>query len=182
MINQPKTKVTFNEVIFIIPKVLGKPLFCNFNNWHYEPFLSITWVLLWNTFCSTIKSTQAAFTCSKSTMKTSEQRVKSVQRLRKYFTTCPSVSILTFEQLSTSWVLRVSSTQHHTSNMGDFVKIFNSLNPLKFFTENCNTYRNLAKPVTTVKFFSSVKFIKNIFNNFNNIYYCFLPVFYHPWQ
>ena len=62
---------------------------------------------------------------------------------------------------------------------GTFVKIFNSLNPLKCFTENCKTYRNLAKPVsitklTPVRFSSSVKFINNIFNNFNNIYYCFL--------
>ena len=62
---------------------------------------------------------------------------------------------------------------------GRFVKTFNSLNPLKFFTENCKTYRNLAKPVsisklTPVRFSSSVKFINNIFDNFNNIYYCFL--------
>ena len=62
---------------------------------------------------------------------------------------------------------------------GRFVKIFNSLNPLKSFTENCKTYRNLAKPVsvsklTPVRFSFSVKFINNIFDNFNNIYYCFL--------
>ena len=62
---------------------------------------------------------------------------------------------------------------------GSFVKTFNNLNPLKFFTENCKTYRNLAKPVsisklTPVRFSSSVKFINNIFDNFNNIYYCFL--------
>ena len=43
------------------------------------PLLSITWVPLWNTFRSTIQPTQAAFTCSKSTMKTSEQHVKSAQ-------------------------------------------------------------------------------------------------------
>ena len=55
--------------------------------------------------------------------------------------------------------------------MGDFEKTFNSLNP--FF------YRNLAKPVSTVilipvRFSFSIKFINNIFDNFNNIYYCFL--------
>ena len=59
------------------------------------------------------------------------------------------------------------------------MKIFNSLNPLKFFTENRKTYRNLAKPVsisklTPVSFTASVKFINNIFDNFTNIYYCFL--------
>ena len=41
-------------------------------------------------------------------------------------------------QVDTSWVLRASLTQRHTSNMGDFVKVFNSLNPLEFFTENFN--------------------------------------------
>ena len=51
--------------------------------------------------------------------------------------------------------------------MGDF-----SLNPLKFFTENC--YRNLAKPVTPVRFSFSVKFINNTFDKFNSICYCFL--------
>ena len=51
--------------------------------------------------------------------------------------------------------------------MGDF-----SLNTLKFFTENC--YRNLAKPVTPVRFSFSVKFINNTFDKFNNICYCFL--------
>ena len=59
------------------------------------------------------------------------------------------------------------------------MKIFNSLNPLKVFIENCKTYRTLAKRVsisklTPVKFSFSVKFINNIFDNFNNIYYCFL--------
>ena len=58
--------------------------------------------------------------------------------------------------------------------MANFVKIFNSSNPLKFFTENCKTYRNLAKPVsvsklTPVRFFFSDKFINNIFDHFNNI-------------
>ena len=58
--------------------------------------------------------------------------------------------------------------------MGDF-----SLNPLNFFTENCKTYRNLAKyvsisKVTTARFSFSVKFINNTFDNFNSIYYCFL--------
>ena len=53
--------------------------------------------------------------------------------------------------------------------MGDF-----RLNPLKFFTENCKTYRNLAKPVTPVTFSLSVKFINNTFDKFNNICYCFL--------
>ena len=48
-----------------------------------------------------------------------------------------------------------------------------SLNPLKFFTENCKIYRNLAKPVTPVRFYFSVKFINNTFDKFN-IYYCFL--------
>ena len=66
----------------------------------------------------------------------------------------------------------------HIEN-GAFVKIFNNLNPLKFFPENCKTYINLAKPVsiiklTPVRFSSSVKFINNIFDNFNDIYYCFL--------
>ena len=50
--------------------------------------------------------------------------------------------------------------------MGDF-----SLNPLKFFTENC--YRNLAKPVTPVRVSFSAKFINNTFDKVNNIYYCF---------
>ena len=50
--------------------------------------------------------------------------------------------------------------------MGDF-----NLNPSKSFTENCKTYRNLANPVTSSL---SVKFINNIFDKFNNIYYCFL--------
>ena len=59
---------------------------------------------------------------------------------------------------------------------GRFVKTFNSLNPLKFSTESCKTYRNLVKPVsisklTPVRFPSSVKFINNIFDNFNNIDY-----------
>ena len=63
--------------------------------------------------------------------------------------------------------------------MENFVKIFNSFNPLIFFTENYKTYRNLAKPVsvsklTLVRFSSSVKFINYIFDNFNNIYYSFL--------
>ena len=63
--------------------------------------------------------------------------------------------------------------------MGDFVKIFNSLNPFKFFTENYKTYRNLAKPVsvsklTPVRFSFSAKFINNIFDNFNNIDHWFL--------
>ena len=49
-----------------------------------------------------------------------------------------------------------------------------SLNPLKFFTENCKNYRNLAKPVTPVRFYFSVKFINNTFDKLNNIYYCFL--------
>ena len=58
--------------------------------------------------------------------------------------------------------------------MGDF-----SLNPLKVFTENSKTYRNLAKPVsvskiTPIRFSFSVKFINNTFDNFNNIYYCFI--------
>ena len=62
--------------------------------------------------------------------------------------------------------------------MGDFLEIFNSLNQLSF-TENCRTYRNLAKLVsfsklTQVRFSFSVKLINNIFDNFNNIYYCFL--------
>ena len=50
----------------------------------------------------------------------------------------------------------------------------------QFFTENCKTYRNLAKTVsvsklTPVRYSSSVKFINNIFDKkFNNIYNCFL--------
>ena len=52
--------------------------------------------------------------------------------------------------------------------MGDF-----RLNLLKFFTENCKTYRNLAKPLTPVTFFLSAKFINGTFNKFNNIYYVF---------
>ena len=58
--------------------------------------------------------------------------------------------------------------------MGDFVKASNSLNPLIFFTENCKTYKNLAKPVsisklTPIRFSSLVKFINDTFDNFNNI-------------
>ena len=55
--------------------------------------------------------------------------------------------------------------------MGDF-----SLNPLKFFTENCKTYRNLAKPVSVSKLtpVRSPFFVKFINNTFDNIYYCFL--------
>ena len=57
--------------------------------------------------------------------------------------------------------------------MGDF-----SLNPLKFFTGNCKTYRNLAKPVSVSKVppvrFFSLKFINNTFDHFDNIYYYFL--------
>ena len=34
--------------------------------------------------------------------------------------------------------------------MGDFVKIFNSLDPLKFFTENYKIYRNLAQPLKVI--------------------------------
>ena len=60
-----------------------------------------------------------------------------------------------------------------------FMKIFNSLNPLKFFTGNCKTYGNLVKFVsvsklTPVRFSSFLKFINNIFDNFNSIYYWFL--------
>ena len=101
-------------------------------------------------------------------------------------TTCSSVSIPAFEQVNTCWVLRASFIDktkaffsfikvkckfwnHHTSKMGDC-----SLNPLKFFTENCKIYRNLAKPVTPVRFYFSVKFINNTFDKLNNIYYCFL--------
>ena len=47
-----------------------------------------------------------------------------------------------------------------------------SLNPLNAFTENCN--RNLAKPVTPVRFSFSVKFINYTFDKFNSIYRCFL--------
>ena len=57
--------------------------------------------------------------------------------------------------------------------MGNF-----SLIPLKFFPENCKTYRNLAKPVSVSKVppvrFFSLKFINNTFDNFDNIYYYFL--------
>ena len=64
------------------------------------------------------------------------------------------------------------------------------LNTLKFFTENCKTYRNLAKPtsvskLTPVRFYSSVKFINNIFGNFNNMYYFFIVWSRHwksPWK
>ena len=111
---------------------------------------------------------------------------RSEQYVSTYFTTCYSVSIPAFEQVNTSWVLRASFTDktkaffsfinvkckfwnHQTSKMGNFC-----LNPLKFFTENCKTYRNLAKPVTPVTFSFSVKFINNTFDKFNNIYYCFL--------
>ena len=63
--------------------------------------------------------------------------------------------------------------------MRDFVKIFNNLNPLKSFTENCKADRNLAKPIsinklTPVRFSPAVKLINNIFDDFNNIYYYFL--------
>ena len=51
--------------------------------------------------------------------------------------------------------------------MADF-----SLNPLNVFTENCKTYRNLAKPLSLVRFSFSVKFINNTFDKFDNIYHC----------
>ena len=74
-----KTKVNLNQVIFIIAIELGKSLFYNFNKLYSEPFLSITWVLLWKIFRSAIQPAQTAFTCSKSTMETSGKRAKSVQ-------------------------------------------------------------------------------------------------------
>ena len=63
--------------------------------------------------------------------------------------------------------------------MGYFVKILYCLNLLKVLTENCKTYRNLAKPplirkLTPVRISYSVKFINNIFHSFNKIYYYFL--------
>ena len=72
-----------------------------------------------------------------------------------------------------------ANTEAVTHRRWRFVEIFNSLNPVNVFTENCETYRNLAKPVsisklTPVRFSSSVKFINNILDNFNNIYYCCL--------
>ena len=45
----------------------------------------------------------------------------------------------------------------HKSRMGDFLNIFNSLNPLKFFTKHCKTHRNFAKPVSISKI-TPVKF------------------------
>ena len=82
-----------------------------------------------------------------------------------YFTTCSCISIPDFKQGNTNWVLRASVT--HTTK--SFI----------YFSENCKTYRNLAKPVsiskrTPVRFSFSVKFIYNTFDNFNNIYFCFL--------
>ena len=98
-----------------------------------------------------------------------------------------------FEQVNTSWVLRASFTDktkaflfsfikvkgkfwnRHTSKMRDF-----SLNPLKFFTENCKTYRNLAKPVSVskiplAKFFSlsnSLITLSITLITFTIIFYC----------
>ena len=51
-----------------------------------------------------------------------------------------------------------------------YVKIFSSLNPLKVFTKNCKNLQKYGK----TKFYFSVKFINNIFDNFNDICYCFL--------
>ena len=56
---------------------------------------------------------------------------------------------------------------------------FNDLNPSQLFKENSKAYRILTNPesiseVTTVRFYSSVKFFNNIFDDFSNIYYVFL--------
>ena len=58
--------------------------------------------------------------------------------------------------------------------MGDF-----SLNPLIFFfPENCKNSKPVAirkeTPVKKLQTSFLVKFINNTFNNFNNVYYCFL--------
>ena len=41
LVNQPKTNIILNKVIFIIVNVLLQSIFCNFKKLHYEPFLSI---------------------------------------------------------------------------------------------------------------------------------------------
>ena len=78
----------------------------------------LSWVLFWNTFHSTIQPTRAAFTYSKSTLETWEQRINSIQssqqELWTYFITCCSVSIPDFKQVNTSWVLKASFT-HRTN-------------------------------------------------------------------
>ena len=51
-----------------------------------------------------------------------------------------------------------------------YVKIFSNSNPLKVFTKNCKNLQKYGK----TKFYFSVKFINNIFDNFNDICYCFL--------
>ena len=58
---------------------------------------------------------------------------------------------------------------HRISRIKDF-----SLYPLDFWQKTVKTYRNLAKPVTPVRFSFSVKFINSTFDKLNNIYYCFL--------
>ena len=75
---------------------------------------------------------------------TCEICLKLTIKTLKYFTTGPSASILDFEQVNTSWVLQAGFTQRHTSKIGDFVKIFNSLNLLKVFTE---IWQNLYQSV-----------------------------------
>ena len=81
LVNLFKTKVILKKVIFILAKVFGKPLFCNFNTLYWEPIFSVTRVSLWNTFRSTIQPTQAAFTFSQSIMERLEQYVKDFQHI-----------------------------------------------------------------------------------------------------
>ena len=81
--------------------------------------------------------------------------------------TCFSVSIPNPEQVNTSWVLGANfadntkafflflksdaNSEPVTNLSGHFVKIFNSSNPPNFFTENCKTYRNIAKLLSVSK-------------------------------
>ena len=79
------------------------------------PFLSITWVSLQNTYRSIIQPSQAAFPCSKSTM----EHWNNVWNLFK-------VNNKDFE-----YILQLAPVFLYLTKMWDFVKIFNSLNPLK---------------------------------------------------
>ena len=79
-VNQLKTKVILKKVIFILAKVLGKPLFCNFNKLNQVPILDVTWVPLWNKFRFTIQPTQT-FTFSQSTLERSEQCIKDIEHV-----------------------------------------------------------------------------------------------------
>ena len=111
------------------------------------------------------------------------------QRLWTYFTTWSSASIPDFEQVTTSLVLTASFTDKAEAffHLLKSKKSSETITHLgweissvkKVFTGNYKTYRNLAKPTSIckeipVKLSFSVEFINNTFDNFNNIYYCFL--------